>query len=483
MRCASAAAPATLPPLDREGGDDETLNDDDVGGLIAPLDDLPLTDDEDDLLTDPDFGIEPPSDPFANDRDTPIEIDLGAGFGLDAREAEADPDDTAGPAHPVGSGLDEDAEAPLPADAEERDGVDDGRALLDGTDLPDLDADEPGTDRDDGSFGLLVTADETSMASAERPWRVSRLSPERERCGALAVAGSAAVAGSSDLLWLDHGRSAPVRTALEGTRITSLALVGREQSSVLCVTAFGKLLRRARLGGESERLHDWRRAAESSSVPPETLELRQLGSEQPRAVLGRLGSGRLIRSDDEGTSFRALEPSVGVRALSASGSPVVGLGVSDSTLVVSFDGESFQARELPSPAREVAGGDAPQLAGSGETLAVADSERGLAVSSDGGRTFSLVRGAAGVTACTAGNFAGVAVVWAALYREANDATDLVLVDATTGEASIVARLETRDEQDPDHAIEGSRLERLVWDGEQLFGVGGAGFVTFQPPPN
>jgi hypothetical protein len=483
MRCAPSAPPAALPPLDYEGNDDETLNDDDVGGLIAPLDDLPQADDDDDLLTDPDFGIDPPSDPFANDRDTPLEIDIGTGFGLDAKESEPEPDDSAGLEQPFGSGLADDAEEALPPDAEERDGIDDRAAPGEGLELPDIDADEQGSEIEDGRFGLLVAADETSIASAEHPWRATTLSPERERCGALAVADGTAVAGSSDLLWLERGRATPVRIALEGTRITSLALVGRERHVALCVTAFGRLLRRTRLGADSERLHDWRRAADCGANTSETLELRQLGPEEPRAVLGRVASGRLIRSDDEGTSFQALEPAVHARALSASGSPLVLLYEDGVTLGLSFDGgQRFEARELPTPAREVAGGETPLLAASGSTIAIADPARGLAVSNDGGKTFRLVAGAVGVTACTAGSLAGEGLVWAALYREASDATDLVLVNATTLEARIIARLETPEEQDPEHAFEGSRLERLVWDGEQLFGVGGAGLVSFQPTP-
>jgi hypothetical protein len=476
-----SSPPATLPPLDEEGADDETLNDDDVGGLIAPIDELPLADD-DDLLTDPDFGIEPPSDPFSADRDTPIEIDIGSGFGIDANESAPDADDSAGLEQPFGNGLDDDPEDALPPDAEERDGIEGEQALVDGSELPDIDADEQGTEDDERRFGLLVAADETQLGWAPRPWKLNRLSPQRERCGALALADASVVAGSSDLLWLDRGRATPVRIALEGTRITSLALVGRERNVALCVTAFGRLFRRSRFGSDSERLHDWRRALESSAAEAQGLELRQLGSDEPSAVLARLSSGHLIRSDDEGQSFRSVAPPLRASVLSPAGTPICALIAGGAKLGLSFDGgQTWEAHELPSPAREVAAGDAPFLCGSGSTLAIGDIERGLVFSNDGGQSFTAARGTAGVTACTAGRCAGTPAVWAAVYREAGDLTELVQIDATTGEGSIIARVELSDDHDPEHSFEASRLERLLWDGEQLYAVGGAGFWVFAPP--
>ncbi|HEY3495107.1 MAG TPA: hypothetical protein VGK73_10495, partial [Polyangiaceae bacterium] len=74
-------------------------------------------------------------------------------------------------------------------------------------------------------------------------------------------------------------------------------------------------------------------------------------------------------------------------------------------------------------------------------------------------------------------------LWAALYREASDSTDLVQVDAADGKALLIARLEAPDADDPERAFEAARLERLVWDGERLFAVGGAGLLAFQPRPN
>jgi hypothetical protein len=477
-----SAPPATLPPLDEQGADDETLNDDDVGGLIAPLDDLPLADD-DDLLTDPDFGIEPPSEPFGAEPDTSVEIDIGSGFGIDVGETGSDADDGIEGEQPFGNGLVEDSGDGLLPDAEERDGIEGEPAFVDDSELPDIDADEQGTE-DEQRFGLLVAADETVLPNAARPWKRARLSQQRERCGALASADGQVVAGSSDLLWQERGRAAPLRIAIEGTRITSVALVGPDRDVALCVTAFGRLFRRARLGSEPERLFEWRRALEAAAADAQGIELRQLGSDEPRAVLARLSSGLLLRSDDEGQSFRPVEPELRARSLSAAGTPICALLATGTQLGLSFDaGQTWEAHELPSPARLVAAGEAPFLCGSGSTLAIGDAERGLVVSNDGGQSFTAVRGTANVTACAAGRCAGAPTVWAALYREADDLTELAQIDATTGTGSIIARVEVSDDNDPEHSFEASRLERLLWDGEQLYAVGGAGFWVFEPERN
>jgi hypothetical protein len=325
-------------------------------------------------------------------------------------------------------------------------------------------------------------AEESALPFAERPWLVSRLAPERERCSALATAHGAVVAGSSDLLWLDPARSAPVRIALDGTRIASLALVGEDGDVALAVTAFGRLVRRSRLASDAERLGDWRRAAESSGNTAESLQLCQLGPAEPRAVLGRLTSGKLVRSSDDGTGFQPVETGFTAFALSPTGDPVVALTRDGAELQLSYDGGvSWARRDLGTPAREVGGGEAPLLASAGSTLVIADRERGLVLSSDGGLSFRGVDGCAGVTACCAGSLGGEPMAWAALYREANDETWLLQIDATTGRARVIARVETSDDADPEQGSEGARLERLLWDGQRLFAVGDAGFLRIEPP--
>jgi len=273
-----------------------------------------------------------------------------------------------------------------------------------------------------------------------------------------------------------------VRIALDGTRIASLALVGEEGDVALAVTAFGRLVRRSRLASDAERLGDWRRAAESSGKGAESLEICQIGPTTPRAVVGRLTSGKLVRSDDDGNGFQPLDTGFTAFALSPTGDPIAALTRDGAELQLSFDGgRSWLRRDLGTPAREVAGGEAPRLATFGSTLLIADRERGLVLSSDAGLTFRTVEGCAGVTACCAGMLDEQATAWAALYREANDETWLVQIDVTSGRALVVASVESSDDADPEQGGEAARLDRLLWDGKRLFGVGDAGFLRFEPP--
>ena len=481
MRFAGKESIQPLPPLDPEEPDDE-LDDDSVGELIAPFDDEPAAGDDDEPLTDPDLGIEPPSESGTDDGEPVAELDLGSGWGL-VEDADGDARDEGELERSFGALRDEDLKENPGDEVDDRDGLEDGTPLVNDLELPEIDADEHGADHEQHMFGSLPTAEESALAFAEHPWRVTRLAPERERCSALASAGGAVVAGSSDLLWLDRGRSAPVRIALDGTRIASLALVGEEGDIALSVTAFGRLVRRARLASDAERLGDWRRAAETSGSGAESLEICQIGTAAPRSVVGRLTSGKLVRSDDDGNGFQPIETGFTAFALSPTGAPVAALTRDGAELQLSYDaGRTWVRRELATPAREVAGGEAPMLATSHSTLVIADRERGLVVSHDGGLAFRKVDGCASVTACTAGAAGGRSMVWAALYREANDETWVLQIDVERAEVHVIATLEGSDDGDSEQGAEAARIDRLLWDGERLFGVGDAGFIRVEPPP-
>lgn len=481
MRFAAKDSIQPLPPLDPEGSDDE-LDDDSVGSLIAPIDEEPAFDDDDEPLTDPDLGIEPPSEAGTDEPEQAAELDLGSGYGLVEDDDTAARDDADSVERSFGALLSDELKEDGAEVSDDRDGVDDAAPLVNDLELPEMDADEQGTDHTPHLFGSLPTAEESTLAFAERPWPVTRLAPERERCAALASAGGAVVAGSSDLLWLDPARSAPVRIALDGTRIASLALVGAEGDLALAVTAFGRLARRSRLASDAERLGDWRRVAESSGKGAESLELCQIGPAAPRSVVGRLTSGKLVRSDDDGSSFHPLDTGFTAFALSPTGDPIAALSRDGAELQLSYDGgRSWQRRDLASPAREVAGGEAPLLASFGSMLLIADRERGLALSADAGFVFQQVEGCAGVTACCAGLVDERPTAWAALYREANDETWLVQIDVATARALVIASVESSDDADPEQGGEAARLDRLLWDGKRLFGAGDAGFLRFEPP--
>jgi hypothetical protein len=126
----------------------------------------------------------------------------------------------------------------------------------------------------------------------------------------------------------------------------------------------------------------------------------------------------------------------------------------------------------------VALGGAPLLAARGDIVALADGERGLAVSVDAGESFQLVTGAVNVTAVALGEQDGKPVVFAALYRESRDVTEIVSVSPGTAEAKRIATLAVEAEED---AEETGRTTALLWQDGKLWAAGGYGLVRLSPP--
>jgi hypothetical protein len=466
-----------LPPLDDEGDDaDGIANDSDA---MTPAEDAePSPGFEDESPTDPSFDFDLPSDiGVPEDAEPPHPLPLGPEFAPREEDTAVTSDEAFG----FGDGM-ESADAPREdeerGENDARDGFDDDLARVPERELPMLDGDD-GPDLDESTFGpRLERADESALPHAERLWHVDFLAPDREHCSALAAERGAVVSGSSDLFWLDAGRETVVRIGLDGTRITSVAIIGDAQMSALAVTAFGRLLRRARAGGDVERLVEWRRVAEASGSSAESLELRAVGPAHPNSVLGRLTSGRLVRSDDMGTTFRMLDPAVTALTMSSASEPVAVITRDGTRLGFSSDGgTTWDHVELASPAREVASGEAPLIAASGSVVVLGEADRGVVVSQDGGRTFRRVTGATNVTAVAASGARPSAYV--ALYRETDDQSLLVEVDITTGVASTIAVLALPAPDDPDVAPELGRVERLLWDGERLWAAGPFGLARIR----
>jgi hypothetical protein len=370
-------------------------------------------------------------------------------------------------------------ESSLP-EGDEADGADDAPVLVDEGLLPEL-------DRDDGpeaplpqSFGSLPLVDEVGLPRAARPWAVRRLGPSRERAFALAALGGVVVAGSSDLLWLDRGSDSVVRIALDGTRITSVALLGEERQIALCVTAFGRLLRRSRTTSEVDRLPDWRRIAENGGGA-ESLELTALEGE-PRSVIGRLTSGRLVKSDDLGATFYPLDTSVTAFSLSPQGDPLAALTRDGAELALSRDGgQSFVRLPLIGAARDIASGEAPFVSTLEGTVIVAEPSRGVAVSLDGGTSFAAVPGTISVSAVALGRLGGTLCAFVALHHEVSDTTDIAIIDLAAAEATVIASITGEGETDESDTAGTARAERLVWDGTRLVAAGDVGLVCIEPP--
>ncbi len=475
MRHAIRAPEPPPRPLEDDERDDEER--DEFGELLPGLDDEESLDDEagDEAAAVPDaFDIDLPLEDVTFEEQTAPDLR----FGHDSVLPEADPDgdvgDAAGFAGEPRTGETQPEEA-FPADDEERDGIDDFRPLVSDLDLPGLDADEE-LEGEVVRFGAFFAASELSWPSARRPWRVTALASERT--SALALGGGTVVAGSTDLLWLDAGRSAPVRIALDGARIVTLALLGETHDTVVAVTSTGRLLRRTRFASDSERLAELGRGAHSALEV--RVELCALGRSDARSLLMRSSFGFVAQSDDAGTHFTPLEPPLRVVSLARSAAPVVALSEEERDLLLSRDaGRSFERRRLEGVAGTVARGDAPLLAAAEGTIAIVDSELGLVVSADAGVSFREVPGSVAATACATGSSAGRPCVWVALYSEAADSTRILMVDVTRGDAEVIATMTGAG--DDAELGPSARIERLAWDGARLFAVGEPGFLLIEPP--
>ena len=160
-----------------------------------------------------------------------------------------------------------------------------------------------------------------------------------------------------------------------------------------------------------------------------------------------------------------------------SGSPPVArqsvITFATNSSTIGFGGSSFHERLLPEPASTVALGHAPLCVAQGAVIALADAERGLAVSSDGGMTFRLVTGAVNVTALAIGAEGDATRLFAAVYREGRDASDLVTIDPTSGAALRIAELSGEPEED---AEETGRTSALLFRDGYLWAAGGYGLA-------
>jgi hypothetical protein len=475
-----AALPEPKPPDPEPDKGDDDGGADDFGELLPDLDEHQSADDDDErpLDAEPD-ELDTLPDGRVENEEAPHELDLGPDVLLTGEESD-EAGDALGPSDGSNAAdlMPEDA---LPSDDEGRDGIDDTRPLVNDLDLPGLDSDEGG-DEDLVRYGALVAASEDELALAAAPWQAERLSPERERCRSLALDGASIVAGSTDLLWLDGGRTSPVRVALEGSRILSLVLLGERRETVLCVTASGRLVRRARLASDAERLSELGQRAELGGAELQGVELCQLGRATPHSVLGRGSSGLLFRSDDAGSTVHVLEPRLSVRALSPGSSPIAAIATNGVELLLSEDaGLTFARVTLDRAGGRVAGGELPGIASAGHTLALHDTERGVAVSLDRGRTFRELAGTASVSALTVATFEGRATLFIALYAELSDTTRFVRMDAEQGDGEVIAALQGTGDADADLGAS-ARIERLGWDGARLFAAGDAGLYVLTPAP-
>lgn len=377
---------------------------------------------------------------------------------------------------------------PLPEEVADRD--DDAhhveRAELDlHLDRP-LESDEPSSDAELGDDGLeelpallsedgdgdagpdverayLPSAPEGTIArgpSYEAEWLLLGTA-----CSAL-WAGRGSVLGAAEHL-MRFGTERQSQELPAGTRVSSLALL--EDESAMLATTRGLL-----------RVTTSHTAAEpepARSGGADVVELAAASGGRYR-LWARLSNGALFRLRDG--VWERHEAGGTVRALTSDEQRVTLLVVSHRpTLQLSSDGgSSFREVLLREPAATVAQGAAPTALSRGPLVALADPERGLCVSSDGGETFRMVIGAVNVTAVALGERAGAARVFAAVYREGRDVTEVVAVDAQTALPSLIAELAGEPEEE---AEETGRTLALVFADGALWAAGGYGLTKLTPP--
>ena len=284
-------------------------------------------------------------------------------------------------------------------------------------------------------------------------------------CGALWAGEQTLLAVGESLMHFGTQRESNPLPA--GVRVSSLALL--DSGSVAIATTRGLFELPPHAGWSLVAAPDVGRSGSHDIV-----ELAA-GPGQPM-LWARLASGALFRR--RSGVWERHEAGGEVRALTSHERAVTLLVIAKrATLQLSADGGmSFRELLLTEPAATVALGGAATVVTRGPLIALADPMRGLCVSNDGGETFRMVTGAVNVTAIATGQHAGAPALFAALYRESKDASEVIVVDATTGQAQSIAELSGAPDEE---AEETGRTQALVWSDGWLWCAGGYGLVKLR----
>jgi hypothetical protein len=349
-----------------------------------------------------------------------------------------------------------------------------------------LEGDEPSSDAELGDDGLetlpeLMSEDGDGDAGPDQEHAFLPSAPEGEiprgasydsewlligtACSTL-WAGSGSLLAAGDKL-MRFGSERRSDALPPGARISSLALL--QTGNVALATTRGLF----ELGASGS----WSPAAAPESARGSAQEVVELAAPTGQPVLwARLANGALFRR--RALAWERHEAGGEVRVLTSSDKSVTLLVIAKRpTLQLSSDaGTSFRELLLPEPAATVALGAAVTALARGALIALADPERGLCVSNDGGETFRMVRGAVNVTAAALGEHAGGPAVFAALHREGKDLTQLIAVDPATGRAEAIAELSGEPDEESE---ETGRTLALVWSDGCLWCAGGYGLVKLR----
>ncbi|MBN1609770.1 MAG: hypothetical protein JW940_24270 [Polyangiaceae bacterium] len=351
--------------------------------------------------------------------------------------------------------------------------------------LPDLDGDV-----DDETVELVDVAsvgdpacDEALPDWAASPWDARAAEPALPPSAVLVLAGDWVVAGASELWWLDRGCSVKHRVAGPGDSIVALAPgTAGATAAVVLATSSGDMSRATPERCSSAGLESWRRVAGVRAHEPLSLELCSSASD-PSTVLARTSSGRLLRSVNGGLGWSSVELHGRVLAISPTASPALALLECRGRhqLVRSDDGgNNWRVLEPDQILETVIVEQGILLAAAEDVMAVAGATSGVAICTDGVR-FHHIAGCSGATALTAASVNGRACVGVAVYRELEQCSYLVAVDASGRHALRIAevRAPSSTDEDPDGMPDYARVSALAWDATgRLWAAGGFGVMSW-----
>lgn len=464
-----------LPPLDILPDEGEGPADDQLPEMIEP--EREEDDPEGDEGIDVDVGIDLMREDAPEDERPEIVLDIAELLAVaDERENDEDPD-SMGPESTLADDIDPEGEGrSLLGSSEE--GVDEPIEDLVADDLPELDADEPGT-QDDAFSSEIVTHDDELPARAALEWTLAAVPDAGTSLTSVALGPDAVVAGGHGVVWIS---GADVHTAsIGGAHVRAIAPL--EDGSVLCATSGGESCKVTRGAQHPEGVNGVLLALGIRPGRVHQLTCATFPEAGPRAALVHAGGDSIATTRDGGQTWQALEIGGRIVASTTGGSPtrLVARGHEGFGLLL-FDGEGQKLTRIAVEdrvAEEILSHDSTLIAALPGHLALASRDGDLALSRDGGKSFERIDGCQRATALAAGMRDGRPRVWLATFQEALERVVVIEVDAETSRAECIAELRTEttsDNLDPS-------VSALVFDPEAslLWCAGDAGLLRLTPP--
>jgi hypothetical protein len=196
-----------------------------------------------------------------------------------------------------------------------------------------------------------------------------------------------------------------------------------------------------------------------------------------------LFTGReLLELDDDGAVLGSPGLPCTALAVASSAEALYALGrtAHGASLWYSHSDPTWSEQTLPREVVEMAERGSLHLASVGQVVAVGTFRNGVAVSTDGGRSFRKIYGSSTCTALAATTYRGKPTLWAALYSELGAEACLIVIDATSGTAQSVADIGSRAGRDDG---DGPRVHALAYDAttETVYAATEQGLFAFRPP--